>query len=87
MMVSTPAVAKTVLRYLFQSWVKASAGGIFRCRGLGGPPRVGGGPWIGINATRWLEAEAGVRRSKIRQWESEETEERMEGEWGDHAVL
>jgi hypothetical protein len=36
---------------------------------------------------RWLEAEEGVRRSKRRNWESEETEERREGEWGVKAAL
>jgi len=57
------------------------------CRGFVGPPITGGGPWIGIKATRWFEADAGVRRSKIRQCESDETDEIIEGEWGDHAVL
>ena len=42
---------------------------------------------MGIKATRWLLADAGVRRSKILQCESDETDERIEGEWGDHAVL
>lgn len=32
---------------------------------------------------RWFEADAGVRRSKMRRWESEETEERMEGLCGE----
>ena len=39
--------------------------------------------WIGIVRTRWLEAEAGVRRSKRRKCESLETEERREGECGE----
>lgn len=57
-------------RYLFQSWVRASEGGT-------------DGAWTGMEAVRWFEAEGGVRRSKMRRWESEETEERMEGEWGE----
>lgn len=60
---------------------------MLRFRGVEGPPGLGAGPWMGMRATRWLVAEAGVRRSKIRQWESEDTEEMMEGEWGDQAVL
>jgi hypothetical protein len=50
-------------------------------------PGCGDEPWIGIRWTRWLEADAGVRRSKIRRWESELTEEMMDGEWGENAVL
>lgn len=42
---------------------------------------------MGIEVTRWFEADAGLRRSKIRRWESEETAERIEGEWGENAVL
>ena len=42
---------------------------------------------MGIEATRWLDAEEGVRRSKMRRCESEETEETMEGECGEKAVL
>lgn len=38
------------------------------------------GLWMGIEDMRWFEAEVGVRRSKIRRCESEETEERREGE-------
>jgi hypothetical protein len=34
-----------------------------------------------------LEADAGVRRSKIRKWESDETEEIMDGECGEKALL
>ena len=41
---------------------------------------------MGIRLTKWLEAEEGVRRSKMRRCESELTEERMEGEWGEKAV-
>ncbi len=36
-----------------------------------------------MEAVRWFEAEEGVRRSKMRRWESEETEERMEGLCGE----
>lgn len=42
-----------------------------------------GGVCRGMEAVRWFEAEEGVRRSKRRRWESEETEERMEGECGE----
>ena len=81
---STPAVATTVLRYLFQSWVSASEGGdgtvvVYK-------PGFFCGEWIGILRVRWLEAEGGVRRSKRRRCESEETEERREGEWGENAA-
>ena len=38
--------------------------------------------WMGRVRTRWLEDEAGVRRSKSRRCESLETEERREGECG-----
>lgn len=59
-------------RYLFQSWVRASEGGYWwaklgweeKCRGM-------------VNV-RWLDAEEGVRRSKRRRWESEDTAERTE---------
>ena len=37
----------------------------------------------GMEAVRWLDAEEGVRRSKMRRWESEETELRMEEECGE----
>jgi hypothetical protein len=82
MMVSTPAVAMVVERYLFQSWVKHSEGGKVW---VGRELIVGGGPWMGIRCTRWFDAEAGVRRSKMRRWESDDTEERMEGECGEKA--
>jgi hypothetical protein len=45
-MVSTPAVAMVVLRYLFQSWVRHSEGGKVRLGPCDEEP--GGGPWIGI---------------------------------------
>lgn len=80
----------TFERYLFQSCVKASEGakpGRLEPMGLGWPGTGARAAWMGIEATRWLDAEAGVRRSKMRRWESEETEERMEGEWGEKAVL
>lgn len=87
-MVSTPAVAMTVSRYLFQSCVSASAGGkVCRFPPTEWIPLGLFGPWIGIRCTRWLEAEAGVRRSKTRRCESEVTEERTEGECGEKAVL
>lgn len=31
----------------------------------------------------WLEVEAGIRRSKIRRWESDDTELRIKAEWGE----
>jgi hypothetical protein len=84
---STPPVAMTVSRYLFQSWVRASDG---RVRLLGFVPKLapgtGAAPWIGINWTKWLEAEAGVRRSKMRIWLSDETDETMDAECGENAV-
>lgn len=50
-------------------------------------PAIGAGPWTGMRVTRWFDAEAGVRKSKILRWESEETEDTIEGEWGENAVL
>jgi hypothetical protein len=85
---STPAVAITLLRYLFQSCVRASEGGkAGRLEPMAAGPVRAGAEWIATEATRWLDAEAGVRRSKMRRVESEETEERMEGLWGEKAVL
>jgi hypothetical protein len=92
---STPPVAMMLGRYLFQSWVKASEGakpGVGRLEPIGlemgeDEEPAARAEWIGMFWTRWFEAEAGVRRSKIRRWESEETEERMEGECGEKAVL
>lgn len=46
-----------------------------------------GAEWMEMEATRWLDALAGVRRSKTRRVESLETEDRMEGLWGEKAVL
>lgn len=40
-----------------------------------------------MESVRWFETEAGVRRSKIRRCESEETEERREGECGEKEAL
>lgn len=82
---STPAVAITESRYLFQSCVSISLGSVEAP--VRGTPGRGGVPCAGMRWTRWLEAEAGTRRSKIRRWESEDTEEMMEVEWGDQAVL
>lgn len=90
MMRSTPAVAITLLRYLFQSCVSASDGAKpprFEPMGPGWPGTGVRAAWMGTEATRWLDADAGVRRSKMRRWESEETEEMMEGECGEKAVL
>jgi hypothetical protein len=78
---STPAVAKMDGRYLFQSWVRASAG----AHAAGGTPALpgigdAGAAWMGIWRVRWLDAEAGVRRSKMRTYESEVTQESISGE-------
>lgn len=100
---STPAVAmRPEGAYLFQSWVRISAGwgGGRGCSSApGGGP--GGGPgcagvsrrfrwagvwWTGISAMRWYLAETGVRRSKMRRRESEETAERRAGLWGEKAT-
>jgi len=89
MMRSTPAVAMRLGRYLFQSWVRASLGwkaGRLEPSAEIWPGALGRGEWIAMLETRWLEAEVGVRRSKIRRCESEETEERIEGECGEKAV-
>lgn len=64
---STPAVAIMEERYLFQSWVRASDGGMAgeekgRCR-----DRIEGALCMGIDRVRWFEAEEGVRRSKMRR--------------------
>lgn len=37
-------------------------------------------------SVRWLDAEEGVRRSKRRRWESEDTAERTEASWGEKAA-
>lgn len=76
-------------RYLFQSWLRASEGGkapASAC-GVGVGEAIICGEWIGIVRTRWLEAEEGVRRSKRRSWESEDTAERIVGLWGEKAAL
>ena len=39
--------------------------------------------WSGMVRTRWLDAEDGVRRSKRRRWESDETADRRAGSWGE----
>ena len=41
-----------------------------------------GGVWMGMLSVRWFEADAGVRRSKMRRWESEPTQLMMDGLWG-----
>lgn len=101
MILSTPAVAmmpeeaSAPPAYLFQSWVKISAG----CGGGRGKAcccwelldarsrlRLGGVWWTGMSATRWYLAEVGVRRSKRRRRESEETAERRAGFRGEKVV-
>jgi hypothetical protein len=78
----------TLLRYLFQSWVRDSEGGkAGRFEPIADGEGRAGAEWMEMEATRWLEALAGVRRSKTRRVESLETEERMEGLWGEKAVL
>jgi hypothetical protein len=82
---STPAVAIMVSRYLFQSCVSASEGGT---PAEGATPGRTFGAWcMGMDWTRWLEAEAGVRRSNTRRCESEETAERMLGLCGLNCAL
>jgi hypothetical protein len=66
---STPPVARTVSRYLFQSWVRISEGTApakvwpVESRGRVGPC---GGACAGMMVVRWYFAETGVRRSKMR---------------------
>lgn len=77
---STPPVAMTPFLYLFQSCVRHSDGGnAFRFDPIAFIP-VCGAACIGIDDTRWFDAEAGLRRSNMRRWESEETDESTEGE-------
>lgn len=85
---STPATATTDGRYLFQSWVSASDGG-HAAGGAPGFPGIGeaGAAWMGIWRVRWFDAEAGVRRSYTRRYESEETQERISGECGEKEAL
>ena len=69
--------------YLFQSCVRASLGakgplGVLRLKLVGFEGAVLA-VWRGIVRTRWLDAEDGVRRSKRRRWESDETAERRAG--------
>lgn len=85
---STPATARMVLRYLFQSWVKASHGGKVGC----GLPMAAvvltftGGAWSGILICKWLLALAGVLRSQSRSCESLDTAVMMPSAWGLHWV-
>lgn len=84
---STPAAATTFDLYLFQSCVRASLGGKgplgvlgLKLVGFGGAVLAA---WRGMVRTRWLDAEDGVRRSKRRRWESDETADRRAGWWGE----
>lgn len=45
-----------------------------------------GGAWAGMTVVRWYLAETGVRRSKMRMCESEETHEMMAGLVGEKAA-
>lgn len=74
----------TVSRYLFQSWVRTSAGGL--PAGMG-PPGLLGAAWTGMAATRWYLADEGVRRSNSRRWESEEAADIKEGLEGQYDAL
>ena len=38
-------------------------------------------------SVKWFETDDGVRRSKRRKWESDDTEERRDDEWGEKAAL
>jgi len=61
-------VATTLLRYLFQSWVRDSEGGkAGRFEPIAERGGRAGAEWMEMEATRWLEALAGVRRSKTPQ--------------------
>lgn len=79
---STPPVATTVSLYLFQSWVRISAGGLPGARAW-----FPLGAWTGMVETRWYLAEEGVRRSNTRTWESEDTAEMRAGFEGQKDVL
>lgn len=83
---STPPVATIVSLYLFQSWVRTSAGGLPAAR-PGLTPGWAPAAWTGIVETRWYLAEEGVRRSKIRRCESEETADIRAGLEGQKDVL
>lgn len=76
---STPAAAMIVGRYLFQSCVRASEGG-YCWRELGWEE------WRGMVNVKWFDAEEGVRRSKSRSCESEDTAERVNESWGEKAA-
>lgn len=75
---STPPVATTASRYLFQSCVRISAGAAPGCEGA---------EWTGMLVVRWYFAEDGVRRSKMRRCESEETAEMRAGLDGQKEAL
>ena len=81
---STPPVATTVSLYLFQSWVRLSAGA---AAGWPGAGPAGDGACTGMADTRWYLAEEGVRRSNMRRWESEETADMRAGLEGQKDVL
>lgn len=83
---STPAAARVVLRYLFQSCERASLGGKVGW-GLGIVDDMTGGAWIGICNVRWLLALAGVLRSQTRIWLSEHTALRIPSVCGLHWTL
>ena len=70
-------------RYLFQSWVRISEGTapakVWPVERSGRGPGPCGGACAGMTVVRWYFAETGVRRSKRRMWESEETQEIIAG--------
>jgi hypothetical protein len=55
-------------------------------RGAVGSLVCWGGACAGITVVRWYLAETGLRRSKMRMCESEETHEMMEGLVGEKAA-
>lgn len=61
------------------------------CEGLYGEEEEKGEDWWswwrGMVRVRWFAAEEGVRRSKMRRCESDETEERIEGLCGEKEAL
>lgn len=64
---STPAVASVDERYLFQSCVSASEGWVVVMLIEEEDDDDDDVLWMGIESVKWLDADDGVRRSKIRR--------------------